>query len=136
MPTIIPLRSGTTGTCDIVLDSGLPEHLIAPLKFQCRYEIIEQDRYYLLSYQFHASIKYVCQRCLEESKAELAIENTLALCINDDDAEKLMSEFEPVVVKGRSFELEPLLLDELYLSAPLKHSLGSVDNSFHGCKCV
>ena len=122
MPTIIPLRSGTTGTCEVILDSGIPDRLIAPVKFQCHYELVEQDRYYLLSYRFHTSVKYICQRCLEESEANLKIDNTLALCVNDGDAEKLMSEFEPVVIKGRSFELEPLLVDELHLSAPLKHS--------------
>lgn len=123
MSTIINVRKESSGSSLVVLESNLPQHFIGPFKADCRYEISEKGSWVSFQYSFKSTIHFQCQRCMDNASALLDVSNTIAICFNEGDAERLMSDFEVVLSSNANIELESIISDELHLSAPIKHDM-------------
>jgi uncharacterized protein len=62
----------------------------------------------------------ICQRCLTRFSHTYENHTSIAACTSEAWAQKLMSDYETMVV-GEDLDLRLLLTDELYLYSPENH---------------
>lgn len=66
-----------------------------------------------------AELGLTCQRCMQPMKYPLHIEFKLGLITNEQQAEKLPADFEPLLVDDENMSLPAVLEDEILLAMPL-----------------
>ncbi|OGV40402.1 MAG: hypothetical protein A3F46_01600 [Legionellales bacterium RIFCSPHIGHO2_12_FULL_42_9] len=107
---------------DILLEQRLPLFIKAPCSVDCHYQLHTEKGYFLLHMQVKGALTIVCQRCLSEFIHDYNNATVIALCLQEETAEKLMSDYECSVIINGEVELSDLILDELHLYAPQKHA--------------
>ena len=66
-----------------------------------------------------ATISLSCQRCLGEVRVDINSENRLAIVANNEAAQELPTEYEPLVITEDELSLRALIEDELLLALPI-----------------
>lgn len=66
-----------------------------------------------------ATLRLVCQRCLEPLRHTLALDMNLGLVSSEAAAERLPAAYEPCVFEGPSLALGAVVEDELLLALPI-----------------
>ena len=106
----------------IVLDQRLPPFIQAPCQVDCHYRLQKEKGYFLLHMQVTGVFSIVCQRCLMDFSYDYSNATLLALCDSEETADKLMSAYECSMISNGEVDLNDLILDELYLYAPQRHT--------------
>lgn len=99
----------------------LPERVHYPSEVTFAYNVSSQDSYYLLTLEVRADLTVTCQRCLQPFQNDYCNQTTLAVCTNEQIAERLMEQWECIVASDNEIDLVEILTDELHLYAPEKH---------------
>ena len=100
------------------LDTGLPPWIQSPCEMVCTFEITASQGYYLLDLTMDAVLLITCQRCLGLVEHIYHHQTKLAVCPNDERAERLMECFDCVISKDDQLNLYDVLIGELYLNSP------------------
>lgn len=66
-----------------------------------------------------AELEVVCQRCMEAVGLEVSTDFQLGIVTSDAQAEKLTSDYEPLMVKTTPMPLSDIIEDELILAIPI-----------------
>lgn len=77
--------------------------------------------YYLLTLEVSAELKIECQRCMHDFDYKYNNINNLAVCRSEEIAEKLMTEYEPLVSMTNEIDLIEIITDDLHLFCPEIH---------------
>lgn len=78
----------------------------------------DQNRHAIVSGQVCASLRLICQRCLEDVEIAIDIPIRLALLRADQSAETLPEDFDPIVATADSLAPIILIEDEILLAIP------------------
>ncbi|GGI91341.1 YceD family protein [Legionella impletisoli] len=107
---------------EIQLNDRLPAHVVGPCLMRCDLsaQFYEED-YYILSLKTNANIILSCQRCLQAFSYEYKNQVELAVCDEEQTAEKLMSHYECMVINNYHLDMIEVLTDDLHLNLPEKH---------------
>lgn len=107
---------------EITINERLPEVIMNPVIAKVTYQAKSYDNYYLLTIAIKAELKIACQRCLGMYATVLETENIIAVCPDEETAERVLTEYESITTKNDFIDLEAIITDELHLSCPLMHS--------------
>ncbi len=105
----------------LTLSERLPSFIHAPCLMACEFQVDKRSNYYHLSLSVHGKATVICQRCLAEFEYEYDQESQLALCLDDQVAEKMMSSMDCIVHPEDDLDLVSIVTDELHLFCPEKH---------------
>ncbi|RUQ81885.1 YceD family protein [Legionella septentrionalis] len=105
----------------IRLDHRLPPHVDGVCQLVCDIQVEERNDYYLLSLQARGDVRIICQRCLTAFPFLYENQTQIAICSQDEIAERLMEQYECIVLPGSQVDLTEILIDDLYLFTPEKH---------------
>ena len=108
-------------TVVISIQERKPARLHLPCELTCQYEIAAYENYYLLTLNVQGRLEITCQRCLASFSHDYSNHTQLAVCADDDVAERLMASYECIVDKNYQVDLIDIVTDELYLFLPEKH---------------
>jgi uncharacterized protein len=114
-------RNGEYHQVKIELSERLPAHFERACQLDCQYQVSKEGSGYLIQFSLQGNLELVCQRCLHAFSHPYAHQNTVAVCDNERDAEKLLSDYESLVERTFVVDLKEIITDELHLSAPLRH---------------
>lgn len=79
----------------------------------------DQENRAIIELSLSAKLEVTCQRCLQSMPIELSGENQLAIIGDDEQAQQLPAQLEPLVVSGEFCDLWTVVEDELILSLPI-----------------
>ena len=105
----------------LTLTDRLPNFVQSPCQLSCDIQVTNKQDYYQLSSVVYGAISVTCQRCLGCFEEAYANRSELAICPDDEVAERLMSSLECVVNPGDDIDLVAIITDELHLFCPEKH---------------
>lgn len=106
---------------EVTVEERIPDALKGPQKLGCKFKVEQTDNYYLIELNVNAVLSVCCQRCLGDFQSIYHTSTTLAICSDEQQAAKLMKQYECILSKNYEIDLLTVLTDELYLSAPDKH---------------
>lgn len=106
---------------DIKLSERLPTHIIPDCNLHCDYFVKSFPAYYSLTLDVSGIVTARCLRCLDEYIYDYKNHTELAICRNDEMAEKLMDAYECIVSLDDEIDLREIITDELHLYVPEKH---------------
>lgn len=109
------------GETILPITKRLPPHLAEACELSCVYSVENCSTFYLLHLRITGLISTICQRCAQIFPFFCDSESTLALCSTDEQAEKLLSHYETVVIEHDKVDLLELVTDDLHLNSPLFH---------------
>ncbi len=78
-----------------------------------------EGKYLIVEGQVKASVEMACQRCMQPMPVDLQTDFKLAMVLNEEQAERLPSTYEPLLVTEGKQNVAQLLEDELLLVLPL-----------------
>ena len=103
------------------LHARLPFWIKPPCQLQCAIQVESVDTYYLMQLEVWATLHLTCQRCMREFVYDYHQQNVIAVCADEQTADRLMSTYDCMLHLGGMLQLDDVLTDELYLFAPEKH---------------
>ncbi|WP_133129801.1 YceD family protein [Legionella yabuuchiae] len=107
---------------ELKIKERLPTHVEGPCTIHCDLSArVYEEGYYLLTLKIKANIVLVCQRCLQTFPYEYKNQVEIAVCDNEQTAEKLMSHYECIVSPNYQLDIIEVLTDDLHLNLPEKH---------------
>ena len=98
-----------------------PARVSSSSALTCTFKVDACSDYYLLTLDVTGVFEITCQRCLADFQHTYANKTILAMCSNDDVAEKLMETHECIVVPHGQVDLIEIVTDDLHLFLPEKH---------------
>ena len=122
-----PAKQTGLRTVVMCVQERKPARVNSPCELTCVFQVEARHDYYLLTLDVSGTLDITCQRCLAAFQQEYTNRTELAVCANDDVAEKLMASYECIVVKDYQVDLIDIVTDELHLFLPEKHP------DFSGC---
>lgn len=105
----------------LTLKDRLPRNVAAANRLTGQIQAVVHGDCYLLSVEVEGQLLINCQRCLEEFNYDYQQQTQLAVCQDEETAEKWMTQYESLVVTDNTLDLEEIVTDDLYLYAPEKH---------------
>lgn len=105
----------------VTLSERLPSHVCQTSPLLCDFEVTASGQYDLLELHIQGQISVICQRCLSSFDHAYMHSVRLAICYDEQLAEKMMAHYETVVADNFQVNLTDIVTDELYLSVPEKH---------------
>jgi uncharacterized protein len=100
----------------------LPSHVITITPVQIVYNLQQYGDYYDLTLKTSCQLTLCCQRCMESFEYSYQNRTQIGLCDSDEVAERIMDQYEPVVLEMDEIPFETIIIDELHLYLPLFHS--------------
>lgn len=113
--------NGQTQQVQVTITERLPANIEGPCVVDCKYQVRREDNYYLLTLETSTQLIIICQRCLNQFPSLYANNSTLAICETDEQAAKLMNQYECLTSSSGQVDLIEILTDELYLYSPVNH---------------
>ncbi|MBN9229314.1 MAG: hypothetical protein BGO90_06030 [Legionella sp. 40-6] len=113
-------------TTKLKIDARLPPFIEKPVELDVDFTVTPAQNFYVMDLRVKGRLDVQCQRCLEYFVHSYDNATRIAICSNDEQAEKLQNEYECVVADGFLIELEELVADELHLYAPTFHETVSL----------
>lgn len=111
----------SSGPVTLTLNDRLPTHIEAPCTLNCDFQLEAVDDYHLLHLAVTGDITIICQRCLQPFASSYSNQSSMALCRDDAQAERLLPQYESVVIENNQVNLIDLLSDEMFLYSPQMH---------------
>jgi len=115
------LKSESEQSAHFVFNERLPSFVVSPCEVDCCYQLHRESDYILLSMHIKGELHIDCQRCLGRFAYHYDNHTTVALCSSEDVADRLMSDYECIVIDDAELDLDDVILDEIHLYAPQKH---------------
>lgn len=106
----------------IRLTERLPQHIIADCVLNCDFIVRRFADYFTISLDVKGELSTRCMRCFQVFTHSYSNHTELAVCRNDLIAAQLMKDYECIVDDQTTLNLTDVLVDELHLYAPQKHS--------------
>lgn len=103
------------------IDERLPHHIEQVDHVACDYQIERKEDYYVLQMETKALVDVCCQRCLKSFQYAYQHQQTLACCLDDASADRLMKQYDCIVVPDGFIHLIDIITDDLHLNVPEKH---------------
>jgi uncharacterized protein len=113
--------NGQAQQVQVNITQRLPANIEGPCVVDCEYQVRREDNYYLLTLAINAQLTLICQRCLNQFPCHYTNNIVLAICETDDQAARLMNQYDCITARNNEVDLVELLTDELYLYAPVSH---------------
>lgn len=81
----------------------------------------DNDGHRVVTGELHATVRLICQRCLEQMEHPVDAQIQWGLLSSDDEARKLPADLDPVVIESESGQMDvhAMLEDELLLCLPI-----------------
>ena len=115
------VREGGDKQVVIDIHKRLPSYIIADCHFACHIKASYCDGYYLLEISSQGILQIECQRCLQPFPYNFEHKSVLAACTDEVAAENLLGEYETIVANNHFIDLNDIITDDIYLTAPEKH---------------
>lgn len=114
-------KHGLNTSIKLMIEERLPLHVASPCNLNCEYSVENLGDYYILNLKVEGLIPINCQRCLDEFKYQYDNSTRLAVCRDEETAEKLMNSYECIVVQGHFVDMTSIVTDELHLYSIDRH---------------
>ncbi len=98
-------------------------HTEDSVTYRLKFATDEFGRNYIQE-RISTTISLQCQRCLGEVRVDINSENRLAIVANNEVAQELPTEYEPLVITEDELSLSALIEDELLLALPISPTHG------------
>lgn len=108
-------------TTNLSLQERLPDFIVTPCQVNVSFYVEQQDDFYLIHLKVTGTLKSICQRCMQEFSSLYDNITTIAVCRDDERAQRLLEQYECIVSTNLQVDLEELIVDELHLYAPMFH---------------
>ncbi len=108
----------------LTLTERLPEHYTQPCVINVSYSVEPADDHLLLHLKTGGLVHFSCLRCMSDVARQYENELTIAVTNQEEQAEKLMEDYECIVAADFSINLLDVITDELHLYGPEKHLEG------------
>ncbi len=105
----------------IYLEERLPSYVSKGFELKFNYEVQSKGEFYLLKINERADVPVYCQRCMKEFIQEYHLETELAVCPNEQIAEKYQSLYDVIVASDLIVDLKEILIDNCHLFLPQFH---------------
>ncbi|HVT62185.1 MAG TPA: YceD family protein [Legionellaceae bacterium] len=106
---------------EMEIKERLPSFIQAPAHLNCTIRVEKTAHYYHLMLGVKGLIHVICQRCLHEFDYPFNQNNDIALCADEDTAEKMMTKMDSIVHLKDELDIVSIVTDELHLYCPEKH---------------
>lgn len=106
----------------VLIDQRLPCWINGPVELTCCLTLDPRPNYYVLSLTVQGVLSVSCQRCLGVFEHNYKNKTQLAVCENEEVAEKNMDAYESIIATGYQIDLIELITDELHLYVLQKHT--------------
>ena len=103
------------------IDERLPNHVVEPFEMYYQYHVEDKGDYFLLKLQESANIPIYCQRCMQAFTTDYQLVSELAICPNEQMAEKYQSSYDVIVANDYLVDFKEILIDNVYLFSPQFH---------------
>jgi uncharacterized protein len=108
-------------TKTLTVSERLPHWVTSPCDLAVAYHVEAKEGFYLVHLHVHGALHLQCQRCLDEFNYLHDNNTNIAVCRDDERAEKLLEHYECIVAPDFQVSLEDLIIDELHLYVPQFH---------------
>jgi uncharacterized protein len=98
----------------ILMDERLPAHVARPFELFFTYEVQSKGEFYLLKLNEKATVPIYCQRCMQEFICDYDLETELAICPNEQIAEKYHALYDVIVASDDVVDFNEILIDNFY----------------------
>ena len=115
------VQSDRAANVQVTIQERIPANIMGPCVLDCDYTVERPDNYYLLKLYTRAQITIICQRCLHPFAWDYTNQTSLAVCESEEQASRMMGDYECLVTRSNQVDLVDLLTDELYLYSPEYH---------------
>jgi len=113
----------------LILKERLPDYVFSPCQLKATYQVESQGNFYLVRLSVSGDLRLCCQRCMDEFTFNYDNDVAIAVCRSDERAEQLLEYYECIVAINDEISIEDLVVDELYLYAPMFHPASDDCNS-------
>ena len=114
----------------ILMDDRLPAHVARPFELFFNYEVQSKGEFYLLKLHEKAEVPIYCQRCMQEFICDYDLDTELAICPNEQIAEKYHALYDVIVASDDIVDFNEILIDNLHLFSPQFHkNIGDCDQN-------
>lgn len=104
------------------IETRLPRHVEHVAPVDCDYRVVQKDDYYILDMETAAVVDVCCQRCLEPFQYSYHHQQTIACCLNEATAHRLMKLYDCIVVPDGIVDLIEVITDDIHLNVPEMHA--------------
>lgn len=105
----------------LTVQERLPFFVQGNCELQCEFQVTKETDYYLLSSIVQGNVPIQCQSCLGEFNYAYHQQHDLAICSDDNSAEKVMSVMDCIVNTQDQLDLLAIVTDDLHLFCPQRH---------------
>lgn len=103
------------------LTERLPSYIHSPCTVDCEVTVRQEHRYYHLNLKISGQLTIYCQRCAVDFPYFYEHRSELAVCVDDDTANRMMSTMDSIVHPEDDLDLIAIATDDLHLFCPEKH---------------
>ncbi len=109
---------------ELIFSKFLPSFIVDSFFLKIFYKITHnlENAKLLLNLQFDSEIPIECERCGQRYDQNFQHESFIAICQNDAEADAIMADFDPVIAINNEIDLAHIVLDEIILFCPRKHT--------------
>lgn len=108
------------GEMDLI--QRLPERVQGPCHVHFSLQLKSYDDYFIATIHVSGLVHVTCLRCLHDFPVDYRHETELAICHDETTAERLVSQFDCVVLPTYQLDLAETITDDLHLFLPEKHN--------------
>ena len=105
----------------LLIDDRLPYFVAKPFEMRFQYQIENRGEFYLLRLNEETLVPLLCQRCAEVWSYEYHNQTELAICADEQTAEKYQSVHDVIVVPDLILDIKDVLVDNMHLFLPNMH---------------
>ena len=106
---------------DRTQQNRLPSHLVCPYSISGFFKVKQCSNFWLLSIEASGILQLTCQRCLHSFSHHWQQHIEVAVCLQDEIAQQLMTDYETLVMPDLKINFSDIIIDELHFSLPEKH---------------
>ena len=114
-------NKGRVDNQHVSLNERLPANVHGPVNMDFSFAIEDRGEYYLLNLVEAANLELICQRCGDIWPYHYQQQHELAVCANEEIAEKYQSIYDPIVAEKGMLDFLTILTDNMYLFLPVNH---------------
>lgn len=115
------LNKGLVENQQVCIDERLPAYVQGPVQIHFSFSVTDRGEYLLLHLVETAKLELICQRCGDSWPYDYQIQHELAVCPNEEIAEKYQSLYDPIVTEKGILDFLTILTDNMYLFLPVNH---------------
>jgi uncharacterized protein len=99
----------------------LPYYVQSPCELHCKLVVRQESHYYHLNLQISGRLTIHCQRCAQDFQHDYEHSSELAICPDEEMADRMMSRLDCIVQTEDDLDLLAVVTDDIHLFCPEKH---------------